>query len=510
VTEPPGGPRLDRWDLAIVAAGAAAVGLFSVAEQRIAGAPGLPLDDGWIHLRLAQNLAAGRGFGINPGEPVAASTAPLWTLAVAGLLAAGLPGLAAVKALGLACFVGTALAARRLAGAAGLPGGLAVGAGVATAGLARLVWGGLSGMEVPLAALLATLGAWAALRAHAALAALLFGLATLARPEAALLLGLHALAGLRIAEIAGRAALGGLVLAPAAAFNLAYGGRLVPVTAAAKAEGGLVGHAEGLAGAWAVAWREAGAFLGQWAARLGEDHVALPVLLVLGLAALRDGRLRWLAAALVLQPLAMAWVAPYRGPAFQTGRYSSHLLPLATVVALVTIDRLFRRARGRTGRTLAGALLLAGLAWRLPGAADAYAWGVENINAMQVRLGGWVASNTPPDTLIAVNDLGALTYFGQRRVLDLMGLATPEVLPYRRHGDPGLLRYLERRCPEYVIIFPDWFPGVAARTELFRPLAEATLARNVVAGAARMVAYETAWHRARRPAPAPCPGPGAG
>src|SRR5581483_2869393 len=88
-------PPLDGPDLGILAAGAAALALFIHAERRIAGHWGLPLDDSWIHLRLAANLAAGRGFGINPGEPLAASTAPLWTVALAGLLVLGVPGLAA-------------------------------------------------------------------------------------------------------------------------------------------------------------------------------------------------------------------------------------------------------------------------------------------------------------------------------------------------------------------------------------------------------------------------------
>ena len=117
---------------------------------------------------------------------------------------------------------------------------------------------------------------------------------------------------------------------------------------------------------------------------------------------------------------------------------------------------------------------------------------------MQVRLGHWVAAHTPPDALIALNDLGALTYFGERRVIDLMGLATPEILPYRREGPEAVLRYLGRRCPEYLVIFPDWFPELAARADLFRPATEVTLAHNVVAGAATMTVYETAWHRARR------------
>jgi hypothetical protein len=493
-------PRLDRADLLIVAAGAAALVGFALAERRIAGAWGLPLDDGWIHLRLARNLAGGRGFGINPGEPVPASTAPLWSVALAALMAAGLPGLPAAKALGVACFAATGLVTRRLAGAAGLGPALAVAAGVATVTLTRLVWGALSGMEVPLAALLVATGAWAIARDRPAAAAVLLGLATLARPEAALLAGLHAIGAGRFGLAARRAALTTAVLAPAAAFNLVTGGRLVPVTAVAKVEGGLLGHAEGLAGAWAVAAHDAGVFLGEWVALLFRDHLLLPLLALAGLA--RAGRLRWVTAALLLQPLAMALVAPYRGPGFQTGRYSTHLLPLAVVVALLGLRRVLAPWPRRPARAVGGALLLIGLAWPFPAGAVAYAWGVQNINAMQVHLGRWLAAHTPRDTLVALNDLGALTYFGDRRVLDLVGLATPDVLPFRRAGPAGILDFLERRCPEYLVIFPDWFPALAARDDLFRRVAAVTLARNVVAGGPTMVVYETAWHRAHRPAAA--------
>ena len=46
-------------------------------------ASSFPLDDAWIHLQLARNLSAGNGFGLNAGESVSLSTAPLWTLIVA-------------------------------------------------------------------------------------------------------------------------------------------------------------------------------------------------------------------------------------------------------------------------------------------------------------------------------------------------------------------------------------------------------------------------------------------
>jgi arabinofuranosyltransferase len=128
-------------------------------------------------------------------------------------------------------------------------------------------------------------------------------------------------------------------------------------------------------------------------------------------------------------------------------------------------------------------------------AAEAYGWGVQNINAMQVHLGRWVRTHTPPDAVLAVNDLGALSYFGERRVLDLMGLATPAILPYRRQGPAGIARFVETRCPDYLVIFPDWFPELAARADWLRPLERVRLAHNLVAGAAEMVLYETAWSR---------------
>src|SRR5262249_12884092 len=156
-------------------------------------------------------------------------------------------------------------------------------------------------------------------------------------------------------------------------------------------------------------------------------------------------------------------------------------------------ERVWASVPSRPLRVLVVALLLVGLAWRLPAEAEDYAWGVQNINTMQVALGHWVAAHTPPDTLIALNDVGALSYFGERRVIDLVGPAPPETLPYRRQGEAGLLRYLARRCPEYLVIFPAWFPGLAARADLFGPITGVTLPHNVVAGAATMTVYATAW-----------------
>jgi len=78
-----------------------------------------------------------------------------------------------------------------------------------------------------------------------------------------------------------------------------------------------------------------------------------------------------------------------------------------------------------------------------------------------------------------------------------VGLVTPGIIPYRRQGEAGVLRYLERACPDYLIIFPVWFPQLAAMSDRFTPIYRIRLDHNKVAGADEMVVYETAWNRWR-------------
>lgn len=485
-----------------------ALAVFLVREWQIAGPVGLsgfPLDDPWIHFQLARNLAEGHGFAYNPGVPVAGSTAPLWTvlLAAAFALFGSHPALA--KAIGIAAALATALLARRLASTwTGIPA-LGLLAGVVTALAAPLVWGALSGMEVALAALLVT----AVLLAHTAerewLTALLLGLATLARPESVLLVPLVWLSRpVTLRRTAILFAVVGAVLAPAVAFNLVTAGAPWPATASAKIEGGLIGLLSGAREPLATTLaRQPWQFEAEWAETLWRANVLLPLLLLPGLWILwrRLGRVALPAAALLLQPLGMALLAPYRGPAFQEGRYAAHLLPMAIVAAVMALIPL--AGRPRLGRAAATALIIAGLA-ALPDAALRYAWAVQNIDAMQVHLGRWAAAHTPREARLGLNDVGAIAYVSRREVVDLMGLVTPAIIPYRRDGEAGVLRYLERACPDYLIIFPAWFPGLSAKPDRFMPIYRLRLEHNTVSGADEMVVYETPWNRWRASA-RPCP-----
>ena len=111
------------------------------------GRLGVPLDDAWIHYQFARNLSSGQGFGFNPGEPTPGSTAPLWTLLLAGV---GLftedfllPSLVLSTLFLLATVGFTYLLAWDVTGRTWA----ALLAALATLLSGRLLWAGLAGME---------------------------------------------------------------------------------------------------------------------------------------------------------------------------------------------------------------------------------------------------------------------------------------------------------------------------------------------------------------------------
>ncbi|CCW35702.1 hypothetical protein CTKA_02202 [Chthonomonas calidirosea] len=109
-------------------------------------------EDVYITLRYAANIAQGVGFVYNPGEHVLGTTTPLYTLWLALLFRLHLNALLGGKLLGIACDLLTALGAYRLGRAVGRPGvGLGAAWAVALFPL-NLTWAA-RGMEVgPVAA----------------------------------------------------------------------------------------------------------------------------------------------------------------------------------------------------------------------------------------------------------------------------------------------------------------------------------------------------------------------
>ena len=498
---------------------AAALGLFLQRERLIAGSVGLsgfPLDDSWIHLQFARNLASGHGFAYNPDVPVAGSTAPLWTLLLAGLFKIGGAYPAWAKLAGVAAALGAAWLARWLALLWTGDAALGLTAGLATAWSAPMVWGALSGMEVTLAALLVT----AALAAHTAgrvtVSAALAGLAVLARPESLLLVPLLWLAGpLTFSRSAIVWGVPVALLAPWVVFNLRTAGTPLPATAAAKVQGGLVGFLSGAREPLATTlWWRPWQFEREWIAWLASVNLLLPVLhraRALGVVAARR-------AVLVLARLHSPGPSDRHGPACALSRPR-----LSGGALLDTAPAAGRRGGGERLRpVLLGASRPAGVgtvglrapARRLARSArrrrDPLRLGRPEHRRHAGEPGPLGRCAHAARTLASRSTTLAPSPISDGvEVIDVMGLVTPAIIPYRRDGEAGVLRYLEQTCPDYLIVFPAWFPTLSTRADLFTPVHRVRLEHNMVAGADEMVVYQTAWNRWRA-APAACPVPSAG
>jgi hypothetical protein len=124
---------------------------------------------------------------------------------------------------------------------------------------------------------------------------------------------------------------------------------------------------------------------------------------------------------------------------------------------------------------------------------------VDNINDMQVALGGWAAERTAFDAVLALNDIGAIGYISQRRVVDVVGLVSPEVIDALHGRAPGweqdvaLCRFLSYRQADYVILFPDWYPELTRNRQVLKPVHAVRLPRNTIAGGEEMVVFQPRW-----------------
>ncbi len=85
-----------------------------------------------------------------------------------------------------------------------------------------------------------------------------------------------------------------------------------------------------------------------------------------------------------------------------------------------------------------------------------YAQDVAIIDSEMVNTSEWISANTPENAVIAAHDIGALGYFGNRKILDLAGLISPDVSPFIR-DEKQLAAYLNQNGADYLMTFPDWY-----------------------------------------------------
>lgn len=502
--------RLDRSAPLLALSIASAWGLWCGVLLAQSGVPfGLPLDDSWIHLQFARNLAAGSGLAYRAPQWVAGSTAPLWTALLALGSAMGVP-LWWGRLLGVACLVGTVEVARRLGAAMGLGRGLAWLAALAGGLAAPLLWGAFSGLEIALFTLLSCLGTLLHVgdRASEGLPRSLpvLALAALARPEGWLLLGLAVLDRLLgVRGPAGRArtrsilaglGTGLLAVAPACLFYLAVSGSPLPSTLAAKSTG----------------WRwlpDPSSLAAAGRLLLAIAPVAAP-LAIAGLAlTLAPARRRAVgpvpAAWLVGLPVALSLIRSPAGPLLGNfGRYLYPLLPLVALFAALPLQALLdvagSRAIMRRGVGAAAALLLLGpMAVALEPGARLFVHNVRDVEAGDGAAARWLADRAPADAVLAVHDVGRIGYELPNPLVDLAGILDADVRSALRRGmasgrwQQELLAVLARRRPDYLVVFPRFVPFVETPGVSFRRLHEVEIPGNMTMGDDRIAIYSTPW-----------------
>lgn len=194
-------------------------------------------------------------------------------------------------------------------------------------------------------------------------------------------------------------------------------------------------------------------------------------------------------------------------------RYQIPFFPVFLLVSCAGVGFLLRLLRGRL-RLVSGfvlTILFAAVAFSFFGSAKRmalqYAHNCENIFLQQVKVGNWIRLNTPSDMIVGLNDAGAITYVGERRVFDFVGIVTAGQAVNWRSGIGSIIEALERMpeesLPGLLAIYPNWLPFLVhsgiADEELFR----AHLRLNTICGGTDKIVYLPDWTLLRTGEPIP-------
>ncbi|MEZ4667332.1 MAG: hypothetical protein R3E39_05350 [Anaerolineae bacterium] len=476
---------------------------------------GFPLDDSWIHQVYGRNLAETGQWAFIPGVPSAASTSPLYTVLLAFGYKLNLSYKLWTYFLGILSLSVTGMVSARLAQRM-LPQNRIIGviSGLAQIAAWHLVWAAASGMETMLFGMWTLVLIWLAWReldAHLpssrsafgrgvlfgvcvalatmtrpegiALAALIGTVMLIARPQASFALFLNWGIGATVAFL--------VAITPYLALNLHLTGGLLPDTAAAK-------QAEN-------------------APLLTESYFERLIKMTLPLVAgaqlfLLPGAVYYLNAELrrirldfrsLFKLLPILWggslIALYaaRLPAYyQHGRYVIPALPAFILVGVVgSVWLLKQYNRSTMGRVITRALAISAIfayVYFLVQGSVIYRQDVSIIDEEMVASANWIRENISPDAILAVHDIGAVGYFAPRRILDLAGLVSPEIVPFILDEEP-LWHWLQDKHAQYLMAFPDQIPGDDPNNQHLCPIFTTGGEAAIRAGGPNMTVYALTW-----------------
>lgn len=440
---------------------------------------GFPLDDAWIHAVYGRELARTGMLAYNPGEPATGETSILWGV-LAAIAHVGAPSAATAVArlkwigFGFHAAAAVAIACGALARGAGRTASLVAAALVLFQ--PHLLAASVSGMEVPLASLVAVGLTAAAARGTPLQLGAVSAVAPLARPELAFCsLSLSLLMPLapersRLRAVLAAAAGTGLCFLALAVRNLALTGLPLPATFYAK-------FGVGGAGPWSSETRGFGLLLPRLSVLLHPVVVISFGLACVVVLARRSRDPRAIspspAAAAILTAIAFFAVSFVAAPpvdpeAFYHQRYCLPLLTLYLAgVPLFVAPFLAASSRLQTAGFVLAVLFVAGEISLAPSRFRRLENDARNIDDVQVSV-GLSLRDVPAATTVWAVDAGAIRYFGAARVVDMLGLNAPALLG----GEAQ--RFLDSRPPAILEAVPTWSDvrldtGPARDFHLFAP-----------------------------------------
>jgi hypothetical protein len=400
------------------------------------------LDDSFITYTFARSLARGEGFSFT-GTQVLGTTSPLYALVLSLFLRAGIPVDAAAKGLGmLSALAGCALLYRLTQAELGRGGALLAAALLALNGVHAPV--SMSGMETSLYTSVC-LAAFCLQQRHPRITALLAACACLLRPDGLLLAGILMLVHVserRVVRLAPLLCFALPLLAWVTAALLLFGSP-VPTSLAAK-----------------LAYPDYGPFSLAAALRAVGPRLGVGLLFFggLGIAEVR-GRLR------PLLPL-VAWTALYLLAFLRAPNFTWYYVPalpgliVLGVAGLCAVGRRLMEWAADRPRAKRPALAVQGIAVAsvlLIAAADLRdqhefidrTHGPE-VSGTYRAIAHWLQDFTPAGARVGIPEVGYVGFFSNRRVLDLAGLCSPEVIPYlRKRAYEAVVHDFH---PEYVVL----------------------------------------------------------
>ncbi|MGB9665255.1 MAG: hypothetical protein ACPL25_10120 [Ignavibacteria bacterium] len=165
------------------------------------------------------------------------------------------------------------------------------------------------------------------------------------------------------------------------------------------------------------------------------------------------------------------------------GRYLMPLIPFYLFIAFDGFQRLLIYVQSKSKRdqskslnviylVFAGVTLIFSL-YQIPDNAEEIAFTGKYHYDRHIKIAKWIKENTRPDEIIATHDIGAIAFYSDRKIVDMVGLVNPEVIEHL--NDKNLTSFLKnyfiKNNVSYFVTMRNWFEAVNQKP-VFIPINE--------------------------------------